>query len=254
MSANQNEITSKYETFSFEYNDATSSWNIATQDGYFWSLGGGTTIQIDKNSKDGKSKANFKIKWLEDGTCSLLVNSNDDSTLKWICAKKSGQLYTASNGDSSVKFYLKIQNRTFLNLRAKNGSGFVGIKSPIGQQQQLNGKLESNKTTPDSIKIEYANSDNLDVDGGDGHDGVLKINCCYLKMTSNNKYLSLIDGNSVAADASSLACAQQWQLELRTGTFMAIRTIESSSYLNLTGNGSVQVNACSPDQATLWEF
>ena len=148
----------------------------------------------------------------------------------------------------------KIQNRTFLNLRAKNGSGFVGIKSPIGQQQQLNGKLESNKTTPDSIKIEYANSDNLDVDGGDGHDGILKINCCYLKMTSNNKYLSLIDGNSVAADASSLACAQQWQLELRTGTFMAIRTIESSSYLNLTGNGSVQVNACSPDQATLWEF
>jgi hypothetical protein len=95
-------------------------------------------------------------------------------------------------------------------------------------------------------------------------------------MVANNKYLSIIDGNSVACDASSPACAQQFQLvsniynnlllvmykykhnffqqELRNGTCIAIRTFESHSYLNLTNNGAIIVSNSSPENATLWEF
>ncbi|XP_054159197.1 protein singed-like [Oppia nitens] len=245
LSANQNELT-KQETFQFEYNSIDNSWYITTFDGHYWALGGASTIQT---SKDFTTKTSFKLKWNpEDGSCSLAVNDGkggDESSIKWIGARKSGQLFTCTS-DSAVKFFMKFLNRTSINLRASNASGFVGLKLPGS------GKLESNKTTPDSIRIEYANSDN---NGLDFSDIDLTFNCCYLKMMSNNKYLSLIENNCLAADASSAACGQQFQTELRNGTQIAIKTFESNSnYLNLTKNGSIVVSNCLPESATLWEF
>jgi hypothetical protein len=239
LSANQNEAT-QHETFQFEFDNESNCWFVSTYEGNYWSLGGASTIQA--SNKDIKSRAYFKIKWNnEDGSCSLLVSDSptEETNMKWICARKSGQLYTGQS--DAVKFYVKFLNRTSINLRGSSASGFVGLKVPGA------GKLESNKTTPDSIRIEYANSDNMD-------DIDSTFNCCYLKMVANNKYLSIIDGNSVACDASSPACAQQFQLELRNGTCIAIRTFESHSYLNLTNNGAIIVSNCSPENATLWEF
>lgn len=72
---------------------------------------------------------------------------------------------------------------------------------------------------------------------------------------AKNKFLSLIELNCLAADASSAACAQQFQIELRSGTQIAIKTFESNSnYINLTKNGSIVVSNCVPEMATLWEF
>lgn len=110
------------------------------------------------------------------------------------------------------------------------------------------GKLESNKTTPDSIIVEYANSESNDENVN------ATFNCVFLKMIANNKYWSIVDGNIVVCDASSSTCAQQWQLELRNGTCLAIRTFESRSYLNLNNNGTITVSSSGPDNATLWEF
>ncbi|CAG2102046.1 unnamed protein product [Medioppia subpectinata] len=245
LSANQNELT-KQETFQFEYNNSDQSWYITTYEGHYWALGGASTIQTNK---DLSARSCFKIKWnSDDGSCSLAVSdpkAGDETLTKWIGARKSGQLFTCQS-DSAVKFFVKFLNRTSINLRASNASGFVGLKLPGS------GKLESNKTTPDSMRIEYANSEN---NGLDFSDIDSTFNCCYLKMMSNNKYLSLIENNSVAADASSAACAQQFQIELRSGTQIAIKTYESNSnYLNLTKNGSIVVSNCLPESATLWEF
>jgi len=158
--------------------------------------------------------------------------------MKWVCAKKSGQLFTGSA--EPVKFYMKFENRRSFNLRASNGSGFVGLKMAGA------GKLETSKTTPDSIVVEYATSDNLD-------DINATFDCCYLKMLANNKYLSVVDGNQVACDATTPACAQQWQLELRTGSCIAIRTFEARSYLYQTNNGALNVSNIAPADATLWK-
>lgn len=129
LSANQNELT-KQETFQFEYNAKDLSWHITTQEGHYWALGGASTIQTNK---DVSAKASFKLKWnTDDGSCSLAVsdpNVNDEALMKWICARKSGQLFTGS-AEAAVKFFVKFLNRTSINLRASNASGFVGLKLP----------------------------------------------------------------------------------------------------------------------------
>lgn len=79
-------------------------------------------------------------------------------------------------------------------------------------------------------------------------------NCCYFKLVATGKYLNVVDGQSLAADAPSAACAQQFQVELRSGTHLAIRTFDTNNYLNLTGNGGLIVSSCPPEKATLWEF
>lgn len=100
--------------------------------------------------------------------------------------------------------------------------------------------------------IEYANSDALTDSDGNIHG---TFNCVYLKqLAAGGKYWSIIDGNTVAADATTQACAQQWLLELRSGTCCAIRTFDSMAYLNLTNNGAILVAGCPPEAATLWGF
>lgn len=128
VSANQNEVTAEHETFQFRYNQATDTWNIITKEGNFWSLGAAATIHAA--NKDAKAGGHFKLRWNpEDGTCSLLAMSDPKSSdQKWICSKKSGQLVTA--GSEPVRFYVKLQNRTTINLRGANASGFVGLKVP----------------------------------------------------------------------------------------------------------------------------
>lgn len=115
-------------------------------------------------------------------------------------------------------------------------------------------KLESNKTIPELFSIEYANSENLSIGREDVERINSSFNCCYFKLVSTGKYLNVVDGQTLAADASSTACAQPFQLELRTGTYLAIRTYDSNSYLNLTANGALLLGSCPPEKATLWEF
>lgn len=159
--------------------------------------------------------------------------------MKWICNRKSGQLCIGAS--EPVKFYLMFQNRTSLNLRSNTGSGFVGLKAPGS------GKLESNKTSPDSILVEYCSAEGINDDG-------TPFNCCFFKMPVNNKYWSIVDAGSVACDTPSPTCAQRWIMELRTGSCIAIRAFENGSYLTLTNQGAIQVNNCAPKDATLWEF
>lgn len=115
-------------------------------------------------------------------------------------------------------------------------------------------KLESNKTTPDQFVIEYANASNLSIAREDTELIDSTFNCFYLKLASNGKYLALVDGQTLGADASSVACGLQFQYELRGGSLMAIRTYDSNAYLNLTPNGGVILSSCLPEKATLWEF
>lgn len=242
VSANQNEITSNHEIFELQYYDQTDTWTIRTKDHNYWSPGAASAIQT--NSGDVSSAAHFKLVWnQDDGSCSLLVSNhkgrNDESGTKWVAARKSGQLCYSSQDPAS--FYVLFQNRTSLNLRAANGSGFVGLKVPGS------GKLDATKNIPDSIKIEYANSDQVDNDES-------TFNCCYFKMPAINKYWSIIDNNQLACDSASITCAQQFQLELRTGSTIAIRLFENSSFLNLTKQSSLAITGCQPSEATLWEF
>ncbi|RWS15974.1 singed-like protein [Dinothrombium tinctorium] len=238
LSANQNEITSEFETFQLQYNQEFDTWHISTKEGNYWGLGGASTIQAA--NKDEKNRGHFKIKWNDDGTCSILASSDGkatDDSMKWICNRKSGQLFTGSQ--DPVRFFAMLQNRTSFNLRASTGSGFIGIKVPGS------GKLESGKTAPDSILVEYVNSENSDDSA---------FNCCYFKMPANNKYWSVIDGNIVVCDAASPTCAQQWIMELRNGSCIAIRMFDSGSYLTLTNQGAITVTNCQAKDATLWEF
>jgi len=240
LSANQSDVTSEHETFQLEYNIKSDTWNIRTKDGQYWNPGAASAIQVSSRSRE--SSGFFKLKWNEDGTCSLLYSDSsgiEDDNSRWVCARKSGQLCLSQT--DPVGFHLLLRNRTSLNLRPASGSGFVGLKQP-GL-----GKLDVSKTSPDSVLIEYVNSEtDEDVAGS--------FNCCLLKMPSNGKYWSVVDGNQAAADASSPSCAQQFILEIRSGFTLAIRLLESPSYFNLTKQSTLSVTKCQPNEATLWEF
>ena len=78
-------------------------------------------------------------------------------------------------------------------------------------------------------------------------------NCVLLKI--GHKYLTLIENNCLAADASSATCAQQFLVELRSGTEITLKLFESNNnYVNLTKNGSIVVSHVAPEEATKWEF
>ena len=242
LSANQGDITCNHETFELEYHPKSDTWNIRSKEGNYWAPGAASTIQA--SSRDKKQAAFFRLKWNEDGTCSILATDaagleGNEGSQKWVCARKSGQLCFSAT--DPVGFHVMLQNRRSLNLRPANGSGFIGLKA-LGL-----GKLEANKTSPDSILIEYANNDNLD-------DVTGTFNCCYFKMSGNNKYWSIVDGNTVAADSTSNTCAQQFQIELRSGSTIAIRLFDNCSFLNLSKQGSLILMNCGPNEATLWEF
>ena len=162
LTANQNEITNQHETFQFEYHSDSKTWTIRTKEGFYWSL---SPTSIAANCKDAKSAAHFQLRWNEDGSsggsCSLIANSTSDFSkkdqLKWICNRKSGQLYAASmsSNQQPVKFEFKFQNRRFLNLRPLTSFGYVGLKN------QEASKIELNKITPDSIVIEYGANESM---------------------------------------------------------------------------------------------
>ena len=242
LAANQSDVSAKYETFELEFNLKSETWNIRSKDGNYWAPGAASTIQA--SSREKRDAGYFRLKWTEDGTCSILATDSNgtegqEPNQKWVCARKSGQLCFSAT--DPVGFHMMFQNRRSLNLRPVNGTGFVGLKHPDA------GKLEANKTSADAILVEYANSDNSD-------DVISTFNCCYLKMSANNKYWSVVDGESVAADASSTACAQQFQIELRSGSSIAIRIFDTSSYLNLSKQGTLIIVNCGPKDATQWEF
>ncbi|KAI1278795.1 Protein singed [Halotydeus destructor] len=240
VTANQSDISNEHETFQLE-SDSEGCWRIRTNGGHYWGLEAASAIQTSSN--DVKSAGHFRLKYnAEDGSCNLLVASktgDSESTPKWICARKSGHLYT---GTDPVGLFIMFQNRTSLNLRALSSSGFVGLKLPGTF------KVEASKTVPDSVVVEYANSENnQDTENS-------SFNCCFLKMPINNKYWSVSAGNLITCDQSFTNCAQQFLIELRSGSTIAIRLFESSNYLSLTSQGALIVKGCPPEEATLWEF
>ncbi|KAH7644043.1 singed-like protein [Dermatophagoides farinae] len=244
LSANQSEVT-QHETFQIEYNDKYDCWYLSTKDGKYWSPGVASAVHVSQPNMSVKGR--FRLSWNQDeGTCSLSLIDDDNDQLKPLCARKSGQLYTG--GGESIKFHIKFMNRTNVCLRASNSSGFVGTKG------QGSYKLESNKTMPDMFVIEYANADNPTISRDDVDAIDSSFNCCYLKLATSGKYLNVVDGQTLAADAPSMACAQQFHIELRTGTYIAIRAYDSNAYLNLTANGGIVFVNCPPEKATLWEF
>ena len=271
LTANQNEITSQHETFEFEYQLDTKTWTIRTKQGFYWSL---SPTSIAANCKDLKTAAHFKLQWNEDGTCSLQANSTSDFTkkdqLKWICNRKSGQLYAtamSNNSQEPVKFQFKFENRAFLSLRPSTSFGYIGLKNFEAS------KIEVNKITPDSILVEYGLNKMAAANGnesnsrakqeGTGNSIVTsavensiidEYNYCYFKMPANGKYWSIIDNNTVICDATQQCAAQQWVIELISSTSILIRTYETSSYLTLTNQGLLQVSNCSAEDATQWEF
>ncbi|KAI1278794.1 Protein singed [Halotydeus destructor] len=240
VTANQNDISNEHETFQLEF-EPEGCWRIRTNGGQYWGLGAASAIQT--SSMDVKSAGHFRFKYnAEDGSCKLLASSkaNDsESNMKWICARKSGHLYT---GTDPVGLFIMFQNRTALNLRALGSSGFVGLKLPGTF------KVEASKTAPDSVVVEYANSEN----NRDAENS--SFDCCFLKMPVNNKYWSVGDANSITCDQSSTNCAQQFLIELRSESTIAIRLFESSNYLSLTNQGALIVKGCGAEEATQWEF
>jgi len=263
LSANQNDVT-QHETFQLEYDSSHDCWHISTFEGKYWSFGAASTVQAA--SSDIGARASFRVRWNnDDGTCSLFAAEINQNQMRTLGARKSGQLFTG--GPESIRFYIKFLNRTSISLRAANSSGFVGTKGqgeenvayfeivPISRCSILGSvKLESNKTIPDLFNIEYANSENASISREDVELLNATFNCCYLKLVSTGKYLNVVEGQTLAADAPTAACAQQFQLELRTGAYLAIRTLDTNNYLNLSPNGSLHLSTCVPEKATLWEF
>lgn len=261
LSANQNDVT-QHETFQLEYEAKGDRWCISTFEGKYWAFGAASTVQVSNSASAGSSdRAYFRLVWnTDDGTCSLMaLEPSSGGQLRSLGARKSGQLFTG--GPESIRFYVKFLNRTSISLRGANASGFVGTKG------QGSVKLESNKTIPDLFTVEYANSENLSGTGGTGGIGIngggdvdlelinSTFNCVFFKLVSTGKYLHVVDGGqTLAADAPNAACAQAFQLELRTGTYLAIRTADANGYLNLTANGALLVAPTTPEKATLWEF
>ena len=226
--------------------ESEGTWRIKAKEGQYWALGAANAIQT--SSKEPKIAGHFRLKWNNDeGSCNILASNkvtDAESAMKWICARKSGQLYVGNS--DPVGFFIVFQNRTSLNLRASTGSGFVGLK------MQGTSKLEASKTSPDSIIVEYGNSESQHDQSDDTNQN--EFDCCYFKMPANNKYWSIIDGNQVACDSTTHSCAQQFLIELRTNQAIAIRLFESSQYLTTSGQGALAIKGCSPSEATLWEF
>ncbi|KAH9401048.1 Fascin [Tyrophagus putrescentiae] len=253
LSANQNDVT-QHETFQLEYEAKGDRWCISTFEGKYWAFGAASTVQASNSASAGSSdRAYFRLVWnTDDGTCSLMaLEPSSGGQLRSLGARKSGQLFTG--GPESIRFYVKFLNRTSISLRG------------CQRQRLCSVKLESNKTIPDLFTVEYANSENLSGTGGTGGingggDVDLELinstfNCVFFKLVSTGKYLHVVDGGqTLAADAPNAACAQAFQLELRTGTYLAIRTADANGYLNLTANGALLVAPTTPEKATLWEF
>lgn len=149
LSANQTSIDNKmiHETFQLINDKHANLWNIVTHDGRYWTVPpNASTVCICKPQDEDTSRASFKIIWSQDDPTCTLKYVDDGGVERWICARKSGQLYAGQCGP--VKLLMRIQNRKVLNLRASVSSGFVGLKT--------GSILDANKTSPDPILIEYA--------------------------------------------------------------------------------------------------
>lgn len=154
LSANQSESNSNHETFQMTFHKQTQCWSIMTHECNFWTvLPNTSTISVCRSADYAAlNRGQFKVAWSDsDATCSIKYVDTATKQERWISARKSGQLYlSTSSTQSPVKFIIRFQNRRLLNLRPVDGSGFVGLKGCSSKQ------LEANKTSPDSIIIEYA--------------------------------------------------------------------------------------------------
>lgn len=152
LSANQSESNSDHETFQLIFHKQTQLWSIMTHALNFWTvMPNTTTISLCGPAyyKESMDRGRYKIIWSDnDATCSM-KHVDLEGNEKWISARKSGQLYLSNGAQPPVRFIVRIQNRRLINLRPVDGSGFVGLKGGNSRQ------LETNKTSPDSLLIEY---------------------------------------------------------------------------------------------------
>lgn len=154
LSANQSESHSNHETFQMTFHKQSQCWSIMTHECNFWTVQPNTsTISVCRPADySALNRGQFKVAWSDsDATCSIKYVDSATKQERWISARKSGQLYLSTTGSAQapVKFIIRFQNRRLLNLRPVDGSGFVGLKGCTNRQ------LEANKTSPDSILIEY---------------------------------------------------------------------------------------------------
>lgn len=151
LSANQTETTSKFETYQMTYHKQTQNWSIMTKDCNFWTVSQSTnTISVCRpGDYEGLTRGQFKLIWSDTDATFSMKYVDPSRQERWIAARKSGQLFLGGPAQEPVKFIMRFQNRRLLNLRPVDGSGFVGLKGGNSKQ------LEANKTSPDSIAIEY---------------------------------------------------------------------------------------------------
>lgn len=153
LSANQLEVSSKFETFQMTFHKQTQNWSIMTKDCNFWTVSQNTsTISVCKpGDYESLNRGQFRLVWSQNDATLTLKYVDHSGQERWIAARKSGQLHLATANQEPVKFVMRFQNRMLLNLRPVDGSGFVGLKPGTNSKQ-----LEANKTSPDSIAIEYS--------------------------------------------------------------------------------------------------
>ncbi|KAK6643057.1 hypothetical protein RUM43_004560 [Polyplax serrata] len=216
VTANQDEI-SDHETFQLEFDWATKRWYLRTMQDRYWTLetGGGIQACGDKRS----SNALFDLIWQNDGSLCFRANNG-----KFVATKRSGHLYANSDVvEESCKYFFYLINRPILVLKCDQG--FVGYKSSSST------KLECNKATYETIRVERAEK------------GVV-----YLKG-HNDKYWHA-DSENVTADSD---VPEGFYLELREPTRICIKSVHGE-YLVANKNGGFRLGDGEYENATKWEY
>ncbi|XP_076257341.1 fascin domain-containing protein singed [Rhynchophorus ferrugineus] len=217
LTANQDDI-SNYETFQLEFDWSTKRWYIRTMQDKYWTLetGGGIQASGDKRS----SNALFDLVWQNDGSVTFRANNG-----RYVITKRSGHLFATSDviDDDTCKYYFYLVNRPILVLKCEQG--FVGYKAAG------NPKLECNKATYETIKVEREDK------------GVVRF------KGQNNKFWH-VDSENVMVDSDTPV---DFYLELREPTRLCIKTT-SGNYLTAGKNGCFRLGDTSIENATQWEY
>lgn len=173
LSANQAlaEPSPQHETFQLMHNKQADLWDLMTFDGGLWAVHANSVCAIKQSTPQQCAgmptadtahnfRGSFRLIWSSsldeefssEPTCTLR-HVDEHGVERWVCARKSGQLFVASSASASmaVRLIVRLQNRRALHLRATKGTGFVGTIQRTGDGRQL----DANKTVPDAIFVEY---------------------------------------------------------------------------------------------------
>lgn len=269
LTANQGEIGDDHETFELQYDVKTQRWQVSNKCCTYWTLSGSNV------AGNGTQATAFRIHWQQNGSCSFEAISNDEQKeeSRWICARKSGQLFVSTSNTSSVAacFWMRVANRRFISLRplngaaAANGTGFVGLR--MGET----GRLDCNKSLPENIELVYIEEQKQDETKEDeslvettteepkqAKSIILEkqtLSFYHLRLCANKRFWSVSSKQLISCDSDQQATAYKWTLEFRSDHELAIRSFEEqNSYVGLNGQGLLQLIHCQTDKAPLWDF